>query len=82
MRKYIIYEDELQNLIKSDMILTALQIGGIEENFPLYNFILDKFVENNKINYPKFNGIDPKNISYADMAEAEIEDNLADRVVD
>lgn len=82
MRKYIIYEDELQELIRSDMILTALQIGGIEEKFPLYEFTLDNFVEGNKVNYVKFNGIDPENISYTDMAEAEIEDNWKDRAVD
>ena len=82
MRKYIVYEDELQNLIKSDMILTALEIGGIEENSPLYNFILDNFIEGNKTNYVKFNGIDPENISYTDMAKAEMEDNWKDRAVD
>lgn len=81
MKKYIVYEDELQSLIKSDMILTALSLGYVEEKFPLYNFTLDKFVEDNKTNYVRFNGIDAENISYSDMAEAEIEDNWQDRAV-
>lgn len=78
MKKYIIYEDELQQLINSDMMLTALEIGGVD-NWIGYSYAANNFIEDNKTNYPEFTAIDPENITYDDMARAEIKANWSDR---
>ena len=78
MKKYIIYEDELQHLITSDMMLTALEIGGVD-NWIGYSYATDDFIEVNKTNYPEFTAIDPENITYDDMARAEIKASWYDK---
>lgn len=79
MKKYVIYEDELQQLINSDMMLTALEIGGVDDNWIGYPYAIDNFIEANKTNYPEFTAIDPENITYDDMARAEIKANWSDK---
>ena len=82
MKKYIIYEDELLNLIESDMRLCALVNGGVD-NWEWYGVSQDNFIEYNKENYSIFKGrgIDPEDIDFSDMAKAELEDNWLDKEI-
>ena len=82
MRYYKIAEDELLNLIESDMRLCALQNGGVD-NWEWYGVSLGNFIEYNKENYSMFKGrgIDPENIDFSDMAKAELEDNWLDKEI-
>ena len=82
MKKYIIYEDELLNLIESDMRLCALVNGGVD-NWEWYGVLLDNFIEYNKENYSIFKGrgIDPEDIDFSDLAKAELKDNWLDKEI-
>ena len=82
MKKYIIYEDELLNLIESDMRLCALVNGGVD-NWEWYGVSLDNFIEYNKENYSIFKGrgIDPEDIDFSDLAKAELKDNWLDKEI-
>ena len=82
MKYYKIAEDELLNLIESDMRLCALENGGID-NWKMYGVSLNNFIEYNKENYSMFKGrgIDPENIDFSDMAKAELEDNWLDKEI-
>lgn len=82
MKYYRIAEDELLNLIESDMRLCALINGGVD-NWEMYGVSLDDFIEYNKENYSMFKGrgIDPEDIDFSDMAKAELEDNWLDKEI-
>lgn len=82
MKYYKIAEDELLNLIESDMRLCALQNGGAD-NWEWYGVSLDNFIEYNKENYSMFKGrgINPEDIDFSDMAKAELEDNWLDKEI-
>lgn len=82
MKYYKIAEDELLNLIESDMRLCALVNGGVD-NWGMYGVSLDNFIEYNKENYFMFKGrgIDPEDIDFSDMAKAELEDNWLDKEI-
>lgn len=82
MKYYKITEDELLNLIESDMRLCALQNGGVD-NWERYSVSLGNFVEYNKENYSMFKGrgIDPEDIDFSDMAKAELKDNWLDKEI-
>lgn len=82
MKYYRIAEDELLNLIESDMRLCALENRGVD-NWEWYSVSLDNFVEYNKENYSIFKGrgIDPEDIDFSDMAKAELKDNWLDKEI-
>ena len=82
MKYYRIAEDELLNLIESNMRLCALENGGVD-NWEMNGVSLDNFIEYNKENYSMFKGrgIDPENIDFSDMAKAELEDNWLDKEI-
>ena len=82
MKYYKIAEDELLNLIESDMRLCAL-VNGRVDNWEMYGVSLDNFIEYNKENYSMFKGrgIDPEDIDFSDMAKAELEDNWLNKEV-
>lgn len=82
MKYYKIAEDELLNLIESDMRLRALENGGVE-NWEMYGVSLDNFIEYNKEDYSMFKGrgIDPEDIEFSDMARAELKDNWFDKEI-
>ena len=82
MKYYKITEDELLNLIESDMRLCALINGGVD-NWEWYGISLDNFIEYNKESYSMFKGrgIDPEDIDFSDMAKAELEENWLDKEI-
>lgn len=82
MRHYKIAEDELLNLIESDMRLRALINGGVD-NWEMYDVSLDNFIKYNKESYSMFKGrgVDPENINFSDMAKAELEDGWLDKEI-
>lgn len=82
MKYYKITEDELLNLIESDMRLCALENGGVD-NWEWYGVSLENFIEYNKENYSMFEGrgIDPEDIEFKDMAKAELKDNWFDKEI-
>ena len=82
MKYYKNTEDELLNLIESDMRLCALQNGGVD-NWEQYSVSLGNFIEYNKESYYMFKGrgIDPEDIDFSDMAKAELKDNWLDKEI-
>ena len=82
MKYYKIAEDELLFFIESDMRLSALEAGGVD-NWKWYDVLLDDFIEFNKENYSMFKGrgIDPEDIEFSDMARAELKDNWSDKEI-
>ena len=82
MKYYKITEDELLNFIESNMRLCALQSGRVN-NWKMYGFSLDNFIEYNKENYSMFKGrgIDPEDIDFSDMTKAELKDNWLDKEI-
>lgn len=82
MKYYKITEDELLNFIVSDMRLSALENGGVD-NWEWYGVSLDDFIEYNKENYSMFKGrgIDPEDIEFSDMARAELKDNWSNKEI-
>lgn len=82
MKYYRIAEDELLNLIESDMHLSALKNGGVD-NWEWYDVSLGDFIEYNKENYSMFKGrgIDPEDIEFSDIAKAELKDNWSDKEI-
>lgn len=82
MKYYKITEDELLNLIESDMRLCALENGGVN-NWDWCGVSLGDFIEYNKENYSMFKGrgIDPEDIEFKDMAKAELKDNWSDKEI-
>lgn len=76
MKYYRIAEDELLNFIVSDMRLSALENGGVD-NWEWYGVSLGNFIEYNKEDYFMFKGrgIDPEDIEFSDLARAELKDN-------
>lgn len=82
MKYYRIAEDELLFFIVSDLRLSALEAGGVD-NWEWYGVSLDDFIEYNKENYSMFKGrgIDPEDIEFSDMARAELKDNWFDKEI-
>lgn len=84
MKYYKIAENELLDLIESDMRLCALKSGGVD-NWEWYGVSLNNFIEYNKENYSVFKGrgIDPEDedIDFSDMAKAELKDNWYDKEI-
>lgn len=82
MKYYKITEDELLFFIVSDMRLSALEAGGVD-NWKWYDVSLNDFIEFNKENYSMFKGrgIDPEDIEFSDMARAELKDNWSNKEI-
>lgn len=82
MKYYRIAEDELLNLIESDMRLCALENGGVD-NWEWYDVSLGNFIEYNKEDYSMFQGrgIDPEDIEFRDMARAELKNNWSGKEI-
>ena len=82
MKYYKIAEDELFFFIESDIRLSALENGGVN-NWDWYGVSLGDFIEYNKENYSMFKGrgIDSEDIEFSDMAKAELKDNGSDKEI-
>lgn len=82
MKYYRIAEVKLLNLIESDMRLSALEAGGVDD-WEWYGASLDNFIEYNKEDYSMFKGrgIDPEDIEFSNMARAELKDSWFDKEI-
>lgn len=82
MKYYKIAEDKLLNLIEADLLLCALERGGVD-NWEWYSVSLGDFIEHNKEKYSMFKGrgIDPEDIEFSDMAKAELKDSWLDKEI-